>query len=116
MITPDLINGLFELGGGLLIAMNVRQILKDKTVKGVYWPATAFFTAWGLWNLYFYPSLGQWLSFAGGLVIVTFNTLWIGLTIYYLKLHKRGIVLVDRLVATLQRGNERIDDLIGALR
>jgi hypothetical protein len=83
-LTNDMVNGFFEIVGACFIFMNVRQILKDKSVKGVYWPATAFFSAWGMWNLYYYPSLNQWWSFTGGVFIVIFNTAWIGLTIYYL--------------------------------
>ena len=79
----DGINGLFELGGSLLLWMNVRRLLKDKGYAGVYVPATAFFALWGLWNLYYYPSLGQWLSFAGGCSIVVANGTCVGLMLYY---------------------------------
>lgn len=86
-MTNDLINGGFELVGAFFIFMNVRQILRDKTVKGVYWPATAFFAAWGLWNLFYYPSLDQWISFSAGILIFGFNLVWIWLTIYYLYIN-----------------------------
>lgn len=82
---PDLINGLFEFCGGLMIFMNVRQIWKDKAVKGVHWIPTMFFTAWGFWNLFFYPHLHQWLSFSGGLCIVIGNTAWVILMLKYWK-------------------------------
>lgn len=72
-MTPDLINGLFEFGGSVLLWMNVRQLMRDRGHRGVYVPATAFFAVWGLWNLYYYPNLGQWLSFAGGCSIVVAN-------------------------------------------
>jgi hypothetical protein len=80
---PDLINGAFELFGGLAIFGHARALYRDKEVKGVSTTATGFFTAWGLWNLFYYPHLGQWLSFAGGLVIVSGNLVWIGLLLYY---------------------------------
>lgn len=76
MTLPDLINGLFEGFGGYLVYQNVRAIHRDKQVRGVNSYATWVFTAWGLWNLFYYPHLGQWLSFAGGLVIVSGNLLW----------------------------------------
>lgn len=82
---PDLINGLFELFGGVSIWLNVRRILADKKVRGVSLVATAFFTSWGWWNCYYYPSLGQWLSFVGGVVIVTANSVWIVLAWRYRK-------------------------------
>lgn len=74
---PDLINGVFEFGGSLLIWMNVRQIRRDKGYAGLYWPAIAFFAGWGFWNLFYYPALGQWFSFAGGTSIVVANTTWL---------------------------------------
>jgi hypothetical protein len=79
----DLINGLFECVGGILIWGNVRALMKAKMLRGVMWPVTGFFWAWGLWNLWFYPSLHQWLSFAGGIVIMTGNTVWLALAIKY---------------------------------
>jgi len=82
-VNADLVNGLFELGGAAFICLNVRQILIDKAVRGVHWLPTLFFTAWGFWNLYYYPSLDQWWSFAGGLAIVTVNAVWLALVAKY---------------------------------
>jgi hypothetical protein len=47
--------------------------------------ATAFFAAWGLWNLYYYPHLGQWASWAGGVAVVTTNTAYVAGMIYYAR-------------------------------
>ena len=58
-------------------------------VRGVSWMATTFFTSWGYWNLYYYPHLDQWWSFAGGVLIVVANTLWIGMMIYYIRQESR---------------------------
>lgn len=82
-MTPDTINALFELGGALLTALNIRALLRDKTTKGVVWPVNAFFTAWGAWNLYYYPALGQWISFAAGVLLVAANAVWVGLAVHY---------------------------------
>jgi hypothetical protein len=87
-VNADLVNGLFELGGAFFIFGHIKKLWHDKLVRGVYWPATAFFAAWGWWNLYYYPSLGQWLSFAGGLAIVTLNTLWTAMLLYYIRKEK----------------------------
>ena len=81
----DIGNGLFELIGGLLQVRNAYQIYKDKQVKGVYWPAWLFFTAWGYWNIFYYPSLGQWFSFSGGVLIALANTVWVSLAYYYTR-------------------------------
>lgn len=80
---PDAVNGLFEVLGAVTIWGNVRRILRDKQVRGIDWRVTLFFSAWGYWNLYYYPSLEQWLSFAGGLALVAGNTLWVALAWRY---------------------------------
>jgi len=81
----DIVNAIFEIGGGLLIWINVNQIAKDKKVFGVHWAPTAFFFAWGVWNLFYYPSLDQYLSFIGGLVIVCGNAAYVYLLFKYWK-------------------------------
>lgn len=74
---PDLINGLFEFSGALFNCLNVRAIFRDKKISGVHWSPVVLFSAWGLWNLYYYPHLHQWLSFTGGLAIVSTNLIWL---------------------------------------
>lgn len=51
--------------------------------EGVSLLSTSFFTGWGLWNLYYYPSLGQMLSFEGGVAIVLTNIIWLSLMFKY---------------------------------
>lgn len=75
----DVGNAAFELGGALLIWLNVRQLLRDRQIRGVFWPVNLFYTLWGMWNLYYYPSLGQWLSFYAGLGVVLGNAAWCAL-------------------------------------
>lgn len=82
---PDLINGLFEFFGGALSWLNVRHLLRDKKVRGVSLVPSAVFTVWGFWNCFYYPHLGQWLSFSGGVVIVGANAVWIALAWRYRK-------------------------------
>jgi uncharacterized membrane protein YfcA len=82
-VWPDYVNGTFELCGGVFIALSVRQLLKDKMVRGVSWLAILFFTAWGYWNLFFYPHLDQWLSFAGGVGLALANTVYLALLVHY---------------------------------
>jgi len=79
----DTVNGGFEAIGGICIWLNVKRLMRDKSVRGVDWRVTAFFWAWGIWNLFFYPSLNQWASFTGGLVIVAGNFAWLWLAIKY---------------------------------
>lgn len=82
-MTPDLINALFELLGSVMIWANVRQTARDQGYAGLYLPTVVFFALWGVWNLYYYPHLGQWLSFWGGVSIVTANTVWVIQMFYY---------------------------------
>lgn len=83
MMIPDLINGLFEICGGIFNSANIFQLLKDKEVKGVKIFPTMFFAIWGYWNLIYYPILDQWISFAGGIVLVMSNAIWFFLAFYY---------------------------------
>ena len=77
MTTADLINGGMELGGAAALAMNVRRLWRDRRLEGVHWAPTVFFTVWGAWNLLYYPSLGQWCSFAGGCAVMAVNAAWL---------------------------------------
>ena len=73
----DAINAIFEAGGGVLLAVNVRRLWRDRRLAGVsVWP-TVWFTAWGLWNLVYYPALHQWWSLAAGVAVVVGNAAWL---------------------------------------
>ncbi len=86
----DLTNGSFEMIGSVMLSRNVWQLYTDKIVRGVHWWATAFFASWGFWNLGYYPSLDQWFSFTGGVVIVLVNTVWLGQMFYYNRKERQG--------------------------
>jgi hypothetical protein len=79
----DAINGILELVGALFLLNNCRLLYQHKRVQGVSVAAPAFFTGWGLWNLYFYPAQGLWVSFAGGLCLAWTNILWVSLALHY---------------------------------
>lgn len=81
-MTIDHINGAFEAFGALFTWRNALQLFRDREIKGVYWPITLFFALWGVWNLYYYPHLGQWLSFYAGCALVGGNLVWCGLAIF----------------------------------
>src|SRR5690349_13610183 len=73
----DLVNGLFEAIGAACVLMNVRALLRDRHIAGVHWAPTVFFTAWGAWNVVYYPTLDQWFSTAGGSLLLLANLWWI---------------------------------------
>jgi hypothetical protein len=79
----DLINGIFELTSSIFYLINIFKLVKDKTIKGISWIPATFFTLWGIWNLYYYPSLDQIFSFIGGICMIIVNTIWIILVFYY---------------------------------
>lgn len=82
-MTPDLINGLFEILGSVVLWRNVQQMYRDKMARGVTKMATAFFMTWGYWNLYYYPHLGQWWSTIGAVNLALANTVWLALMVKY---------------------------------
>jgi hypothetical protein len=57
--------------------------VKDKQVKGYSLWTPIFFTSWGAWNLFYYPHLGQTLSFAAGILVLCVNAVYLGLLIHY---------------------------------
>ena len=84
-MTADLINGLFEAFAGIFVLNHCRVLRRDRAVAGVSIASVAFFTAWGVWNLFYYPTLGQSLSFIGGLFVVVANALYVGMLLSYSK-------------------------------
>jgi hypothetical protein len=83
MSFADFINGVFEAGIALFLWKGVLMLRVDKEVKGFYWPTVAWTTAWGVWNLFYYPHLGQWFSFGGGIAVVLVNITWLAHVAHY---------------------------------
>tara|TARA_R110002111_G_scaffold17323_4_gene43502 strand:+ start:1205 stop:1471 length:267 start_codon:yes stop_codon:yes gene_type:complete len=82
-MSADLTNAIFEIGGGFLMWLNVKVLYESKEVKGVDWRVSAFFFCWGVWNIYYYPSLDQWLSFYAGIWLSIANLVWVSMAVYY---------------------------------
>ncbi len=85
----DMINGTLEFAGGLFILLSVVKLHRDKIVRGVSLVHASFFSVWGYWNLFYYPHLDQWMSFAGGVFIVATNTVWIIQLLYWTDVERR---------------------------
>ncbi len=96
MVIPDVVNGLFEIGMGVFGFLSVLAIRKHKTIKGVHWGPTAIAGLWGLWNLYYYPYLGQWFSLIASLGIVLINSTWLGHAWHYHRVNARQNDVVNR--------------------
>lgn len=74
---PDLINASFEVFASAVSVLSLVAIYKAKRIVGASpWP-TVFFTVWGLWNLFYYPHLGQWLSTGAAVGMLTINLAWL---------------------------------------
>jgi hypothetical protein len=83
MSLPDLINAGFETVAGVAVLNHCWTLHQDKQVRGVSVASTALFFLWGLWNLYYYPHLDQFWSFAGGVFITLANLLYVGMLLQY---------------------------------
>lgn len=79
----DLINGSFELLASFATLDHCRVLLQDREVRGVSYFSILFFIIWGFWNLFYYPSLNQLLSYFGSIGIVIANIFYFCLVIYY---------------------------------
>lgn len=90
MSVPDLINGIFESCGMFFILLSCIKLYKDKKVRGVSWIHAGFFATWGYWNLFYYPHLGQMISFIGGIGVVTMNTIWLFQMFYYIRQERKA--------------------------
>lgn len=82
-MTVDQGNAVFELFGAALTLLHSRAILRDRRVAGVSLFAVLGFSAWGVWNLFYYPFLGQWWSFSAGLLLCTSNLLYLLLLVWF---------------------------------
>src|SRR3954471_16885452 len=90
MTTHDAIHAVFEGGGAIFLCLNVRRLLKDKSVKGVSLLTTSWWTAWGFWNVYFYSAVNTPASYYAGIAVVLVNAVWLGLAVHFARAEKRA--------------------------
>jgi hypothetical protein len=83
--TNDWINAAFETVAGFMVFLSVYRTWKEKEFRGVSPVAVGFFTAWGIWYLYYSITLDQWRSFYGGISSVIANLMWLYLMYKYRK-------------------------------
>ena len=83
MNSSDFINFIFEISGGFFVLLSILATHKAKKIEGVSILMVLFFTSWGYWNLYYYPSLGQLLSGLGAASVALANTFWLCQIMYY---------------------------------
>lgn len=103
-MTPDTINGLFEIAGAVFVSRDIQLLAKHKTVKGKGLGSNIFFSCWGMWNLYYYPTLDQWMSFIGAILLVATNLIWFLMALYYIRQEK----IQEDLVLQINEGATRM--------
>ena len=79
----DIVTSCFESAGAALSWINVRALFRDRNVKGVWWPGTLLFLAWGFWGLFYYPLLGLRFSHGALAVRLAGQVVWVGMVIYF---------------------------------
>lgn len=82
-MSNDIINALFEMAGAFFVCFNVAAMYRDKTLKGASVLPCLFFTSWGVWNLFFYPSLDQYWSGVAAVFLTAANAVWLVQVWYY---------------------------------
>jgi hypothetical protein len=81
----------FEIGSAALICLSIKQLHRDKLVRGVsVWPVS-FFALWGWWNLFWYAHINAPWAWWAGIAVVLTNTTWALQMAYYLRKEKRGL-------------------------
>jgi hypothetical protein len=81
--TIDLINAFFPFVGCLFVIINIRQMIKDKMMKGSHWLTPLFFYIGQAWGIFFCYSLNQWFSFIGSFMLLVCSIVWYLTMIYY---------------------------------
>jgi hypothetical protein len=76
------VNALFELFAAVFVFVSVVKCYRDGSTKGVSLWTPGFFAMWGLWNLWYYPAVGDMLSFYAGMGVAAANLSWTGLIFY----------------------------------
>lgn len=84
-MTPDMINGGFEFAAGVAILNHCFTLWRDRCVAGVSTASVAFFSVWGVWNIFYYPHLDQFWSCAGGVFVTLANTVYVALLLRFRK-------------------------------
>lgn len=83
----DPVNAFFEFASSFFLLISVFKVHREKRVAGISYIHVGFFALWGVWNLFYYPYLGQSYSFYAGIFLVIVNVTYFGQLVYYDKLY-----------------------------
>ena len=81
----DYINAGFESMAGVFVFLSAWRVYKDREGARCEQPGWSSSCSPGACGCNYYPSLGQWGSFYGGLSVAAANITWIALILYYRK-------------------------------
>lgn len=92
-IFVDFINAQFILLACIFGVYNIYIIYKHKDAKGISISSQLFFFVWTVWSLFFYVSLGQWVSCVLEFVLMLTTLTYLCLMVYYIHRNKsiRGV-------------------------
>jgi len=79
----DIINSIFQFLVSFFILINCIKLFKDKKIYGVSFSTLIFLVIFSIWNLYYFFSLNQKISFYAGLFCFMMNLTYLILGIYY---------------------------------
>lgn len=77
MTWQDIVNAVYEIGGTAATVVNIRTLLRDRIIRGMHWAATTFFFSWGVWNLYYYSHLDQFVSMLAASTLAVSNCVYL---------------------------------------
>jgi hypothetical protein len=86
---PDAVVALFEAVSAVFICVSIRQLHKDKKVRGVSPWMIGFFGAWGWWNTYWYIFIDAPYAWWAGWSVVLSNTFYTLQMVYWIWKEKR---------------------------
>ena len=83
IITPDKVNAGFEIAAALFIIYNCFILHHDKLVRGISPYSYVLFTAWSIWNMFFYPIVEQTFSFYAATLMAIAQLVYTCMLAYY---------------------------------
>jgi hypothetical protein len=83
----DQANACLEMGGAFLRTLDCIKLFQDKRFSGGHLGTALYFLGWGVFNVFFYPSLNQVWSFWAAIALMAMNGLWFVMAVHYNYFH-----------------------------
>ena len=81
-MTLDQFNSIFPFIACISPILNIRELLRDKVVKGIHWATSITYTG-QISGIYFMYTLHQWYTMAGAATFFVLSFTWYCMMIYY---------------------------------